>query len=210
MRHGKRRTKMSMMASHRKAMLRNMVRNLFRFQRIETTLRRAKETRRIAEHLITVAKTDTVPSRRLVFRELTDRDLISKLFKEIAPLFKSKNGGYTRIIPLGFRRGDGASMAILELTERKIVEKPSKAKKAKKEELAAKEEMKPAAKAAQAEKPKEEHKKEEPKIKTIPKSKPTLAEEKKHEKGRAEEKKIGEKKKFLKNLRGLFHRKTDM
>jgi len=215
MRHGKRRTKLSMMSSHRKAMLKNMVRNLLKHQKIQTTLRRAKETRRLADHLITVGKTDSVASRRLAYVVLNDRDLVGKLFKEIAPLFKSRNGGYTRIIPLGFRRGDGATMAILEFTEKKMLEKP--AKKAKAKEVKA--EPAPEAKAVEPKPHKEKapeaeakHKevKEEPKPKAISKSKPTLAEEKRTEKGKAEDKKIGDKKKFLANLRGFFRRKSDM
>ncbi|MBN1526950.1 MAG: 50S ribosomal protein L17, partial [Candidatus Omnitrophica bacterium] len=113
MRHGKRRTKLSMMRSPRKATVRNMARAVLIHQRIETTLRRAKETRRLVDRLISMAKDDTVAAHRLVYAILTDRDMVAKLFKDIAPLFKSRAGGYTRIIPLGFRRGDGAQMAIL-------------------------------------------------------------------------------------------------
>lgn len=203
MRHRKRRTKLSMMTAHRKAMLRNMVRNLLKFQKIETTLRRAKETRRFAEHIITIAKVDNVANRRRAYSVLTDRDLVGKLFKEIAPLFKNRTSGFTRIIPLGFRRGDGASLAILELTEKKIVEKKPKAKKEK-----AKVEGKP--EEAETVKPKAHAGKEEPKIKTIPKSKPTLAEEKRTEKAKTEDRKLADKKGFMKNLRGFFRRKTDM
>jgi len=204
MRHGKRRTKLSMMTAHRNAMLRNMVRNLLKYQKVTTTVRRAKEARRLAERVITLGRSDTVASRRAAYSILSDRDLVAKLFKEIAPLFKDRNSGFTRIIQLGFRRGDGAKLGILELTEKKIVEK----KPVKKKEKAAKEEVEKKTKAHEP-KPKEEHK-EEPKAKTIPKSKPTLEEEKRIEKAKTEDRKIGDKKGFMKNLRGFFHRKTDM
>ena len=209
MRHSKRRTKLSMMTSHRKATMRNMVKSLLKHQKIETTAAMAKEARRLAENVITLSKVDTVASRRRAYSVLNDRDLVMKLFKEIAPLFKDRSSGYTRIIPLGFRRGDGANLVILELTERKIVEKLPKKKKAKPkaeepaEEPSQKTEALPKAKL-------EEAKKEEPKPKVIPKSKPTLAEEKSREKAKTEDRKITDKKGFMKNLRGFFRRKTDM
>ena len=134
MRHRKQKRKLSMMRSHRNATLRNMVRSLIEHQRIQTTLVRAKEARRLAEPLITIGKEDTVAARRRAYSILAERDLVVKLFKEIAPLFKGRKGGYTRIIPLGFRRGDGAHLAILELTERKIEEKVAKKKKDKAKE----------------------------------------------------------------------------
>jgi len=228
-----------MMRSPRKATVRNMARAVLIHQRIQTTLRRAKETRRLVDRLITMAKSDTVAAHRLVYAILTDRDMVAKLFKDIAPLFKNRAGGYTRIIQLGFRRGDGAQMAILELTERKIEEKivRKKKEKAKKEEAqagegdreakkgaehaaksakgaAAKAEAAGAAGAAKHEaageaKPNAAHH-EEPKQKAISKSKPTLEEEKRTEKARAESDKLGGKKGFVKNLRGFFRRKSDM
>jgi len=213
MRHRKRRGKLSMMTAHRKAMLRNMTINLFKYQRIETILARAKETRRLAEHMITLAKEDTVASRRRAYEVLVDRDMVGRLFKEIAPLFKDRKSGYTRIIPLGFRRGDGAELAKLELTEKKIEEKlPKKKEKARAESATRKETAQPsAAKAETAHEEKhKEPKKEEPKKKPAPKAKPTLEEEKRTEKARSEEKKIEAKKSFMKNLRGFFRRKTDM
>lgn len=210
MRHRKRRTRLSMMGARRDATLKNMVKSLFKHQRIETTLARAKEARRIAEPLITLSKTDTVAARQKAFAVLTDRDLVAKLFKEIAPLFKSRTSGFTRIITVGFRRGDGATMAILELTDRTIIEKkPKKEKKAKAEAAARAEEP---SKAAQAEF-REEHKtpvqKAEKKDEPKHKHKPTLDEEKKHEKARSEEKKISEQKGFMKNIRGLFRKRGD-
>lgn len=205
MRHRKRRTKLSMMTSHRNAMLKNMVKSLLNHQSITTTLRRAKEARRLAEHIITVGRTETIASRRMAYSILTDRDLVTKLFKEIAPLFKGRKGGFTRIIPLGTRRGDGAALAILELTERKIVEKKPKVKKArpKAEERLEVPKHKPEAE-------RKVLKKEGPKIKTVPKAKPTLEEEKRAEKAKIEDKRIADKKSFLKNLRGFFRRRTEM
>lgn len=208
MRHRNRRTRLSVKMSHRKAMMRNMVRSLFQYQKIETTLRKAKEARRLAEHLITTAKTDSVAARRRAFSVLGDRDSVMNLFKEVIPLFKNRNSGYTRIIHLGFRRGDGADLAILELTEKKIIEKqPKKKEKAKAEESKVKEPAEAKVKHAEE---KKEAKKEEPKAKTLPKSKPTLDEEKKHEKAKVEDKKMADQKKFMKNLRGFFRRKSDM
>jgi large subunit ribosomal protein L17 len=183
-----------------------MARNVIKYEKIETTLRRAKESRRIIERLITLSKTDTVFSRRKAYDVLADRDLVMKLFKDLAPLYASRQSGFTRIIPLGFRRGDGSPMAILELTERKIVEKLPKKKKAK----AKAEEVK--GKEAAEEKPVEEKKeahKGEPKIKAIPKSKPTLAEEKHREQAKSEDKKAASHPNFMKNIRGLFRKRGD-
>ncbi|MCM8761407.1 MAG: 50S ribosomal protein L17 [Candidatus Omnitrophica bacterium] len=210
MRHRKRRSRLSMMTSRRKATIINMVRGLFEHQRIHTIHARAKEARRLAESLITLGKEDTVAARRKVYSVLNDRDLVGKLFKEIAPLFKNRTSGYTRIIPLGFRRGDGASLAILELTETTI--KPLKAQKKKKEkakaEIAHTEAPKEPAGAEEKKKAPPE-KKEEPKIKQVPKSKPTLEEERKQEKAKAEDKKASGQKGFMKNIRGLFRKRGD-
>jgi large subunit ribosomal protein L17 len=215
MRHAKKHSKLSMMSAHRKATLNNMVKSLLKHQKIETIHRRAKEVSRLMDRLITISKEDSVLARRKAYSVLCDRDLVAKLFNEVAPLFKSRTSGYTRIIPLGFRRGDGASMAILELTEKSIVAKlPKKIKaKAKVEEpkegqkkAGAKQEEKPAKEEAHE---KDEHHKE-PKAKTIPKGKPSLEQEKTTQKAKDEDRKIGDKKKFMSNLRGFFHRKTDM
>lgn len=199
-----------MQTARRDATMRNMVKSLLKHQRIETTLARAKVVRRFAEGIITLSKDDSIAARRRAYAFLTDRDLVTRLFKEIAPLFKTRTSGYTRIIPLGFRRGDGATMAILELTEKKIVEKMPKKKK----EKAKPEEAKAATavheeKHEEPKKHKEEHKKEEPRIKAIPKAKPTLEEEKRTEKARSEDKKLADKRGFMKNLRGLFRKRGD-
>lgn len=200
-----------MMTARRNATMINMVSALFTHQKIETILARAKEVRRLAEKLITMSKTDTVASRRKVYMVLNDRDLVSKLFKEIAPLCKNRTSGYTRIIQLGYRRGDGAQMAIIELTDKKIVEKVSKKKTKGKEE--APEPKKSAKKPAQsdAKKPveKSENETDEQNIKHIPKSKPTLQEEKMAEKAKSEERKMSGQKGFMKNLRGLFRKRGD-
>jgi large subunit ribosomal protein L17 len=202
-----------MMGARRDATLNNMVKSLFRHQRIETTLARAKEARRVAEPLITLSKNDTVSARQRAFAILTDRDLVGKLFKEIAPLYKSRTSGYTRIIHAGFRRGDGATMAILELTDRKIVEKlPRKAKKEKAQagKPEAKAEKPAAPETATKERPeKKQAPKDEQNIKHIPKAKPTLEVEKAREKAKSEEKKISTQQGFMKNIRGLFRKRGD-
>jgi len=192
--------------------MRNMARNLLKHERIETTKGRAKESRKLVERLITLTKTDSVFSRRRAYDILQDRDLVMKLFKDIAPLFKSRTSGYTRIIPLGFRRGDGADMVILELTERKIIEKLPKKKK--KEKAKPKEPIDASVAETRPDKAvevkhKEDIKKEELRAKTISKSKPTLAEEKRAEKAKSEDKKMANKPNFMKNLRGLFRKRGD-
>jgi len=218
MRHRKKRSRLSMMTARRDATMANMVASLFTHQKIETILARAKEARKVAEKLITLGKDDTVASRRRAYRILRDRDIVGKLFKEIAPLSKDRVGGYTRIIQLGFRRGDGAQMAILELTDKKVIEKlPAKKKgKAAKEEVVV--EPKKGVKAKQEahhEEPKKaapekvESAKDEQNIKHIPKSKPSFEEEKRNEKAKSEERRIAGQKGFMKNLRGLFRKRGD-
>jgi large subunit ribosomal protein L17 len=105
-------------SSHRKAMFKNMASSLFRHEIIKTTLPKAKELRRVAEPLITRAKTDSVANRRLVFDRIRDREMVTKLFNELGPRFKERPGGYVRILKCGFRRGDNAPMAIVELVDR--------------------------------------------------------------------------------------------
>lgn len=115
MRHRKKLKKLGRDAEHRLALLRNQVASLFTHGRIVTTLAKAKETRRYAERMITLAKKGDLHSRRIARKFLVDRVLTNRLFEEIAPLFKDRDGGYTRIYRLGTRKGDGAQMAILEL-----------------------------------------------------------------------------------------------
>jgi len=196
-----------MMTAHRDAMLNNMAKNILKFQKVETTVARAKVARRLVEHLITLSKKDNVVSRRMAYSFLGDRDLVSKLFKEIAPLFSKRSSGFTRIIPIGFRRGDGASMCIFELTEKKIVEKLPKKKK----EKAVKDDKVQEKDALKTEpRSEKEARPEAHKAKPAAKAKSTLTEEKRTEKARSEDKKMTDKKGFMKNLRGFFRRKTDM
>ncbi len=125
---------LSRTSAERKALKRNMVTSLFRYERIETTKAKAKEVQRLAEKMITRAKVDNVHNRRLTSAILFDEAVVNKLFTEIAPLYADVHGGYTRIIKTSNRLGDAAEMAILELTKK--TEKPEKKSKAKKEEKA--------------------------------------------------------------------------
>jgi large subunit ribosomal protein L17 len=109
-------------STHRKAMYRNMAASLFRHELIKTTLPKAKELRRVAEPLITMAKNDSVAKRRLAFARVRDRDVVTKLFNELGPRYKERPGGYLRILKCGFRAGDNAPMAIVELVDRPQVE----------------------------------------------------------------------------------------
>lgn len=109
-------------SSHRKAMFRNMAVSLFRHELIRTTLPKAKELRRTAEPLITMAKLDSVAKRRLAFSRLRDAEMVNKLFTELGPRYKDRPGGYLRIMKTGFRPGDSAPMAIVELLDRPNVE----------------------------------------------------------------------------------------
>lgn len=105
-------------SSHREAMFRNMAASLFRHELIKTTLPKAKELRRVAEPLITLAKTDSVHKRRLAFARLRDNEAVSKLFVELGPRYQTRPGGYLRILKCGFRAGDAAPMAYVELVDR--------------------------------------------------------------------------------------------
>ena len=107
--------KLGVTTPHRKAMLRNLVTSLLREEKIETTVTRAKEARRMAEKMITLGKRGDLHARRQALAYIYDEDVVTKLFEEIAPKYSDRNGGYTRIIKMGPRRGDAAEMAILEL-----------------------------------------------------------------------------------------------
>lgn len=120
-------------SSERKALKRNMVTSLFRYERIETTKAKALEVRRMAEKMITRAKEDTVHNRRIIAQDIYDEAVVAKLFKEIAPMFAERKGGYTRILKTGNRLGDAAEMVILELVE-KTEKKDAKAEKKAKED----------------------------------------------------------------------------
>jgi large subunit ribosomal protein L17 len=115
-RHGLR--KLNKTSSHRLAMLRNMTVSLLKHEAIRTTLPKAKELRRVAEPIITLGKTPTLANKRLAFDRLRDRDMVVKLFAELGPRYKSRNGGYLRILKWGFRQGDNAPMALVELMDR--------------------------------------------------------------------------------------------
>ncbi len=115
-RHGLR--KLNRTSEHRQAMFRNMAVSLLRHEAIKTTVPKAKELRRIVEPLITLAKVATVANRRLAFSRLRDRDVVVKLFNELGPRYNSRPGGYTRILKMGFRVGDNAPMAFVELVDR--------------------------------------------------------------------------------------------
>ena len=141
-RHGLR--KLNRTSAHRLAMLRNMTNSLLTHEAIKTTLPKAKELRRVAEPLITLGKEPTLANRRLAFDRLRDRDVVTKLFNDLGPRYKARPGGYLRILKFGFRQGDNAPMALVELVDRPEATdeaeatKPAKSGKAAKEGKAAK------------------------------------------------------------------------
>ncbi|MDD4203446.1 MAG: 50S ribosomal protein L17 [Candidatus Omnitrophica bacterium] len=182
MRHQKQKTRLNRSDSHRKATLSMLSKSLFLNQGIQTTLAKAKEAKKVAEKLITVAKKGDLAARRKIMGILQDKDVVTFLFDKIAPLFKERVGGYTRIIQLSTRRGDGAQMALLELTEK------------------VKEEEKKPVKKETAVKKVETEKKETEETKTEDKNVKTHS-----------PKKAGEKKEAKKGIfRKLFNRKTGM
>lgn len=118
MRHRKSGRHLNRTSSHRQAMFKNMAASLMRHEIIKTTLPKAKELRRVIEPLITLAKEDTVARRRLAFARLRDKEMVSKLFNELGPRYQDRPGGYTRVLKCGFRHGDAAPLAIIELVDR--------------------------------------------------------------------------------------------
>ncbi len=122
MRHRNIGRQLSRNTSHRKAMLQNMAVSLVRHEVIKTTLPKAKELRRVIEPLITMAKEDTVAKRRVVFSRTRDKEAVGKLFQDLGPRYSSRPGGYTRIMKCGFRAGDNAPMAVIELVDRPMPE----------------------------------------------------------------------------------------
>ena len=128
-RHGLR--KLNRTSSHRLAMLRNMTNSLLKHEAIKTTLPKAKELRRVAEPIITLGKHPSLANRRLAFNRLRDRDMVVKVFEELGPRYATRNGGYLRILKMGFRQGDNAPMALVELMDR-----PEPAAESTKEEAA--------------------------------------------------------------------------
>jgi large subunit ribosomal protein L17 len=119
MRHGNSGRNLSRTSSHRKAMFKNMMVSLLRHELIKTTVAKAKELRRFMEPMITLGKEDTLHHRRLAFDRLRDKDIVQKLFTDIGPFYKTRPGGYLRILKCEFRKGDNAPMAIVELVERR-------------------------------------------------------------------------------------------
>ncbi len=120
MRHRKSGRKLNRNSSHRKAMYKNMVVSLLNHELIKTTLPKAKELRRVVEPILTLAKEDNVPNRRLAFNRLRDKIILNKLFTELGPRYKNRPGGYLRIIKCGFRPSDKAPMAYVELVDREV------------------------------------------------------------------------------------------
>src|SRR5574343_571646 len=157
MRHRRRRRTLGIVSEHRTALLRNLVRALVLKKRIETTHARAKETSSFADKMVTIAKRDGLHARRLLISKVRDPEIAGILISKIAPLFKGREGGYTRVLRLGYRAGDGAQMALLEWTA--VFEAP--AKKAKKKK-AAKPAEKTAEKTPAKESPKASDAKKEP------------------------------------------------
>jgi len=121
MRHDHGLRKLNRTSSHRLAMFRNMAVALLTHEAIKTTLPKAKELRRIVEPLINLGKTPTLANKRLAFARLRDREIVLKLFADIGPRYAARNGGYTRVLKMGFRQGDNAPMAFMELVDRPLV-----------------------------------------------------------------------------------------
>lgn len=126
MRHKLGLRKLNRTSAHRLAMLRNMMNSLLRHEAIRTTLPKAKELRRVVEPMITLAKEPTVANKRLAFNRLRDREIVVKLFNEIGPMFKDRKGGYTRILKMGYRVGDNAPLAYVELVQKTTDAAPAK------------------------------------------------------------------------------------
>ena len=124
MRHGPGLRKLNRTSSHRLAMLQNMMNSLLQHEAIKTTLPKAKELRRVVEPMITLAKVDTVANRRLAFDRLRDRAMVTKLFNDLGPRFNARPGGYTRILKMGYRVGDNAPMALVELVDGPVAAAP--------------------------------------------------------------------------------------
>ena len=130
MRHGNGLRKLNRTSSHRLAMLRNMSNSLLEHEVIKTTLPKAKELRMVVEPLITLGKKDNLANRRLAFNRTRDRDIVTKLFTELGPRYATRAGGYLRILKFGFRHGDNAPMALVELVDRPEVEETAVAEEA--------------------------------------------------------------------------------
>lgn len=199
MRHRNIKSRLNRHDAHRKATLALMAKAMFIHQSIKTTYAKAKVARKLIERLITTAKHDSVNARRKVFSVIRDEDVVARLFKEIAPLFSKRIGGYTRIISLKNRRGDGAEIVLLELVEKVKEAKPEKKAKLKKE------------KKTKTEDTKKEHEKPEEHHKAVPEVKQEIKEERvvedvKKDRARKEDKKVEDKgffKKFFRRKQGM-------
>ena len=161
--------KLNKTKSHRKALFQNLANALFKHERITTTVPKAMELRRVADRLITLAKKKDLHSQRLAFEALRDKEIVKKLFTDINDRYSAINGGYTRVLKIGNRKGDAAPMAMIELTQRKEQEKKKKEKT--KETKAAKETKKEATAKKETKAKKEAKEKKEPKIKKETKAK---------------------------------------
>ena len=128
MRHGNGLRKLNRTSAHRQAMLQNMMNSLIEHEAIKTTLPKAKELRRVIEPMITLARADSVANRRLAFARLRNSDSVTKLFTDLGPRFKARPGGYTRILKMGFRVGDNAPMAYVELVDGPVASTNSETK----------------------------------------------------------------------------------
>ena len=131
MRHRNGLRKLNRTSAHRQAMLRNMTNSLLRHEAIKTTLPKAKELRRVVEPMITLGKKPSLANRRLAFNRLRDREMVTKLFRDLGPRYAKRNGGYLRILKFGFRQGDNAPMALVELLDRPAQEESEAEVKAK-------------------------------------------------------------------------------
>jgi len=197
MRHRKKRSRLSRTTSERSACLNSLVQSLITYQRIKTTLVKAKEAKKIADSLIDRTKEqNSIHAKRLAFKVLRNRDLVKKLFDQISPLFEKKEGGYTRIMHLGTRLGDGAQMVIFELTKKvDIKKKGHKSQKEKQDEQVAKDKKSKPETKTDEQQPGTEPKKEKPQPEN---KKENLRPEKSHKTG------------FLKNLKKYIRPKTEM
>ncbi len=192
MRHRRKTHKLSRNAASRKALLRSLVRNLFIHEQISTTHKKAKAASSLADKLISLGKANTITAKKHAISVLGSKELINKIFDDIAPRFAKRSGGYTRVLRLATRHGDGATTAVLELTERRITEKKEKEIKKKK----VSEETKAAP-------PKKDEKVQQITIAT----KEKVGEEKIRERAKNEREKM-QQQGFLKGLRGYFRRKS--
>jgi large subunit ribosomal protein L17 len=192
MRHLKQGRKLNRSSEHRNAMFSNMLESFFRYERIQTTDAKAKELRRMSEKLITRAKEDSLHNKRIVLRKLHDRDVVAKLFEDIAPKYRNIHGGYTRILKLGRRKGDGAELSLIELIDvEEIGKKKEKAKGG--AGAASKKAPKPKGEAPARDKVKADTAKSEPAAKAEPSAKTVKKEAPKAEGAKSEATKAGSK-----------------